>query len=397
MPRKFLPGLSAVAKAAVQADVDVISSYPIRPYTGLMIELSEKVAQGELDAEFVHGEGEHAQLGIVHGASLSGARAMTGSSGVGVTYAMEVYSPISGDRCACQMVIADRTLDPPGDFGQEHTDALSTKDQGWILGWAASPQEAYDNTLLMYRVGEDRKVMLPQMNCQDGYFVSHIADWVELGEQSQVDEYLPPYNNPHPLDPLRPVQHGPQIYAEMGPALEATRYNAMWGSRDVIKQATEEFGKIFGRKRDPFLELYKMDDADIAIFIQGCHSITAKYAIDDARKKGVKVGLIRPRFIRPFPTPELEDVLGKVKVLGVVETNNSFGASGYAGQLTPEVCAAAVRAKSVPKLVSFFGGMGGHPIRISQFEYLIEKLAKGLKGDVEKPVHWLDLECEIEM
>lgn len=397
MPKKFLPGLSAVAKAAVQADVDVLSSYPIRPYTGLMIELSEKVAQGELDAEFVHGEGEHAQLAIVHGAALSGARAMTGSSGVGLTYAMEVYSPISGDRVCPQMVVADRTLDPPGDFGQEHTDALCTKDQGWILGWAASPQEAYDNTLIFYRVGEDRKVMLPQMNCQDGYFVSHIADWVELGEQSQVDEFLPPYNNPHPLDPLRPVQHGPQIYAEMGPALEATRYNAMWGARDVIEQATEEFGKIFGRKRDPFLETYQMEDAEMAIFIQGCHSITAKYAIDEARKQGVKVGLIRPRFIRPFPTPELEDILSNVKVLGIVETNNSFGASGYCGQLTPEVCAAAVRAKNVPKVVSFFGGMGGHPIRISQFDYAIEKLSKGLKGDPEKAVHWLDLECEIEM
>jgi pyruvate ferredoxin oxidoreductase alpha subunit/oxalate oxidoreductase subunit alpha len=171
----------------------------------------------------------------------------------------------------------------------------------------------------------------------------------------------------------------------------------MWQSRDVIVQATEEFGKIFGRKRDPFLELYQMDDAEMAIFIQGCHSVTAKYAIDEARKSGIKVGLVRPRFIRPFPTPEMEDVLGKLKAVGVVETNNSFGASGYAGQLTPEVCAAAVRAKSVPKLVSFFGGMGGHPIRISQFDYLIEKLAKAAKGTPEKEVHWLDLECEIEM
>jgi pyruvate ferredoxin oxidoreductase alpha subunit/oxalate oxidoreductase subunit alpha len=397
MPKKFLPGLSAVAKAAVQADVDVISSYPIRPYTGLMIELSEHVANGTLDAEFVHGEGEHAQLAIVHGAALAGARAMTGSSGVGVTYAMEVYSPISGDRVCPQMVIADRTLDPPGDFGQEHTDAMSTKDQGWILGWAASPQEAYDNTLLFYRIGEDRSVMLPQMNCQDGYFVSHIADWVELGEQSQVDEFLPPYDNPKPLDPLKPVQHGPQIYAEMGPALEATRYNAIWNARDIIEKATKEFGDIFGRKRDPFHELYQMEDAEIAIFIQGCHSITAKYAIDDLRKKGVKIGLIRPRFVRPFATPELEDICGKLKAIAVVETNNSFGASGYAGQLTPEVCAAMVRAKNVPKLVSFFGGMGGHPIRISQFEYLAEKLAKAAKGQAEKEVHWLDLECEIEM
>lgn len=398
MPKKFLPGLSAVAKAAVQADVDVLSSYPIRPYTGLMIELSEKVANGELDAEFVHGEGEHAQLAIVHGAALAGARAMTGSSGVGLTYAMEVYSPISGDRCPCQMVVADRTLDPPGDFGQEHTDALSTKDQGWMLGWASSPEEAYDNTLIMYRVGEDMRVQLPQMNCQDGYFVSHIANWVNLGEQSQVDEFLPPYVAPKPLDPLRPIGHGPQIYAEMGPALEATRYNAMWGAREVIKEAVADYNKIFGRNHDPFVDCYMMDDAEIAIFIQGCHSQTGKFAVDDLRKEGVKCGIVRPRWTRPFPTPELEEILGKVKAVGIVETNNSFGASGYAGQLTPEVCAAAVRAESVPKVASFMAGLGGHPIRIEQFRYMFDILGKGAKeGKFDKPTYWVDLECEIEM
>jgi len=253
MPKKFIPGLAAAANAAVQADVDVISSYPIRPYTGLMIQLSQAVANGDLDAEFVHGEGEHAQLAIVHGASLAGARTMTGSSGVGVTYPMEVYSPISGDRCPVQMVIADRTLDPPGDFGQEHTDALSTKDQGWLLGWASLPQEVYDNTLICYRVGEDPKVQLPQMNCHDGYFVSHIANWVSIGEQSQVDEFLPPYKAPRPLDPLRPVGHGPQIYANQGPALEATRFNAIWGAREVIQQAVKEYNEIFKRDVDPLL------------------------------------------------------------------------------------------------------------------------------------------------
>jgi oxalate oxidoreductase subunit alpha len=401
MPKKFIPGLAAAANAAVQADVDVISSYPIRPYTGLMIQLSQAVANGDLDAEFVHGEGEHAQLAIVHGASLAGARTMTGSSGVGVTYPMEVYSPISGDRCPVQMVIADRTLDPPGDFGQEHTDALSTKDQGWLLGWASLPQEVYDNTLICYRVGEDPKVLLPQMNCHDGYFVSHIANWVSIGEQSQVDEFLPPYKAQRPLDPLRPVGHGPQIYANQGPALEATRFNAIWGAREVIQQAVKEYNEIFKRDVDPFVELYHMDDAEIALFIQGCHAHTCKYAIDDLRKEGVKIGMVRPKWIRPFPSPEVQEALSKCKAIGVVETNNSFGASGYAGQLTPEVCAAlvkgAVKVDKVPQVASFMAGLGGHPVKIEQFRFMAEILAKGAKGAFDKPTYWVDLECEVEM
>src|SRR5512140_835408 len=112
-----LSGCAASAQAAKMAKVEVICSYPIRPYTAIMMELAKMVANGELNAEFVHGEGEHAQLSVTLGASASGARAFTGSSGVGVTYAMEVYSPMAGGRYPVQMAIADRTLDPPGDFG----------------------------------------------------------------------------------------------------------------------------------------------------------------------------------------------------------------------------------------------------------------------------------------
>lgn len=214
----FMSGCASAAQAAKYAKVEVICSYPIRPYTAIMMELAKMVANGELDAEFIHGEGEHAQLSVVAGASAAGARALTGSSGVGVTYAFETYSPIAGGRLPLQMMIADRALDPPGDFGSEHTDAMSARDQGWIMGWAENPQEAFDNSLIYYRVGEDHRVLLPQMACQDGYFVSHIPGKVVLPDQSQVDEFLPPYKLPHPLDPKHPVSHGPQIRPDQGPS-----------------------------------------------------------------------------------------------------------------------------------------------------------------------------------
>src|SRR3989337_790141 len=116
-----LSGCAAYAQAAKMAQVEVICSYPIRPYTAIMMELAKMVANGELDAEFVHGEGEHAQLSVVLGAAAAGARALTGSSGVGVTYAFETYSPIAGGRIPLQMMIADRALDPPGDLDRKST------------------------------------------------------------------------------------------------------------------------------------------------------------------------------------------------------------------------------------------------------------------------------------
>src|SRR5713101_1590504 len=148
-------GCVASAQAAKYADVDVITAYPIRPYTATMMALAQMVANGELDAEYIVADSEHSQLSIAHGAASSGARVFTGSSGVGVQFAYELYSPISGSRMPVQMMIADRTLDPPGDFGSEHTDALSTRDMGWLMGWSCDAQEAFDNHLLGFRIGED--------------------------------------------------------------------------------------------------------------------------------------------------------------------------------------------------------------------------------------------------
>ena len=223
-------GCVAAAQAAKYADVDVITAYPIRPYTATMMALAQMVANGELDAEYIVADSEHSQLSIAHGASSSGARVFTGSSGVGVQFAYELYSPISGSRMPVQMMIADRTLDPPGDFGSEHTDALSTRDMGWLMGWSCNAQEAFDNHLMAYRIGEDPRVLLPQMVCQDGFFVSHITSDCELPDAGQVKEFLPPYKHPYPLDPRHPVSHGPQIMPEQGPPLQLERARAMEGA-----------------------------------------------------------------------------------------------------------------------------------------------------------------------
>src|SRR5437879_4802209 len=186
-------GCAAAAYAALYANVDVITAYPIRPYTAIMMNLAQFVADGILDAEYIHADGEHSQFSAAFGAASCGARAYTGSSGVGVTYGYEMYSIISGARIPVHMSIADRTLDPPGDFGSEHTDALCTRDMGWLMGWAATPQEVFDKTLISYRIGEDHRVLLPQMACQAGYFVSRISGGAELPAADQVDAFLPPY------------------------------------------------------------------------------------------------------------------------------------------------------------------------------------------------------------
>src|SRR6266403_1670739 len=293
-------GCVAAAQAAKYADVDVITAYPIRPYTATMMALAQMVANGELDAEYIVADSEHSQLSIAHGASSSGARVFTGSSGVGVQYGYELYSPISGSRMPVQMMIADRTLDPPGDFGSEHTDALSTRDMGWLMGWSCDAQEAFDNHLMAYRIGEDPRVLLPQMVCQDGFFVSHITTDCELPDPGQVKEFL------------RPVRHGmARIMPEQGPPLQLERARAMEGSMPVIEQAHDEFARIFGRTYDPWLEEFMTDGADVVFFLQGGHGVTARYAIRHMRERGAKVGMARLRTIRPYPTDQVMACLSK--------------------------------------------------------------------------------------
>jgi len=376
---KMLTGCAAAARGAQLAEVEVVCSYPIRPYTAIMMELAKMVAEGELNAEFVHGEGEHAQLSVVLGASAAGARAFTGSSGVGVTYAMEVYSPMSGGRYPVQMAIADRALDPPGDFGSEHTDAMSTRGQGWLLGWASSPQEVLDNTLMAYRIGEDPRVMLPQMTCQDGYFLSHIADKVSVPELSQVREFLPPFKAHTPLSLTCPVSHGPQIRPDQGAPMDAQRAATFFDIPKVIEEATADFNKIFKRNYDPFLEKYKTEDADIAFFIQGAHANTCRKVVDALRKQGVKAGMARPRWIIPWPTHQLAEALGHVKALGVVETSTCYGGSMRGGNLAPEVRASLYDLDERPLVTSFMAGLGGETIWPEEFHHMAKILSEMIK------------------
>ncbi|MDA8257762.1 MAG: pyruvate ferredoxin oxidoreductase [Betaproteobacteria bacterium] len=391
----MLSGCASSAQAAKMAKVEVISSYPIRPYTAIMMELAKMVANGELDAEFVHGEGEHGQLAIVLGAAAAGARALTGSSGVGVTYAFENYSPIAGGRIPLQMMIADRALDPPGDFGSEHTDAMSCRDQGWLMGWAEDPQEAFDNCLINYRIGEDHRVLLPQFVCQDGYFVSHMPGKVMLPDQSQVDEFLPPYSLPHPLDPKHPVSHGPQIRPDQGTVMDMQRAQAMLDAPAVIKEVIDDYNRIFGRNISPFVEEFMTDDAEIVFFIMGAHAMTARHAVRHLRSKGVKIGLVKLRFVRPWPTQEVAAVLSKFKAVGVVETSTSYGGAMKGGNLLHEVRASLYEVPQRPLTTSFMAGLGGEMVPLKEFYYMADILSQAIRdGKTKKTVYWVGFEAE---
>jgi pyruvate/2-oxoacid:ferredoxin oxidoreductase alpha subunit len=386
-------GCSAASHAALFADVDVVTTYPIRPYTAIMMNIAQFIADGLLDAEYIHADGEHSQLSAALGSASAGARTFTGSSGVGVTFAYEMYSPISGARIPLQMAIADRTLDPPGDFGSEHTDALCTRDMGWLMGWACTPQEVFDKHVLGYGIGEDPRVLLPQMICQDGYFVSHISGEVQLPTMEQMDSFLPPYKHPFALNPNKPVSHGPQIHPEQGPPLQLERVRAIENSMPVIREKTDEFGEIFGRKYPHFVEGYMLEDADVVFVMQGAHAVTCRAAVKRARERGIKAGLARLLWFRPFPTEDLQKALAGCKVAATVETNLCMGGAAEGGALALDVTTAMYHADNHPLMTSFMAGLGGETVTLEEFAWMTDKMVQAMeRGHVEKTTHWVNFE-----
>jgi pyruvate ferredoxin oxidoreductase alpha subunit len=161
----------------------------------------------------------------------------------------------------------------------------------------------------------------------------------------------------------------------------------------VIEQAHDEFAKIFGRRYDPWVEEFMTDDAEVVFFMQGAHAVTARFAIQHMREKGLKVGLVRLRTIRPYPTDRVNEVLSKFKVVGVIETNMALGSVSSGGVLYGEAVAALYESKNRPLVMSFMAGMGGEAIVLKEFYWMTEKMTQAQKrGKIEKRTHWVGFE-----
>jgi pyruvate ferredoxin oxidoreductase alpha subunit/oxalate oxidoreductase subunit alpha len=212
---------------------------------------------------------------------------------------------------------------------------------------------------------------------------------VIVPEQSQVDEFLPPYVHPHPLDPHKPTLHGPQIFPDQGAAIDIQRAQAHATLPGVIEKVVKEYNQIMGRNYSPFLDEYMTDDAEFVFFMQGGHARTARFAINHLRKKGVKVGMVRNRFTRPFPTDAIAESLARFKAVGTVETSTSYGGACRGGNLIHEVRAACYDLKDRPAVTSMMAGLGGEVVTLEMFFEYAEILAKAAKtGEVDQFVYW---------
>ena len=389
---ELISGSEAIALACALADVDVITAYPIRPYDTVMQFVSRLKADGSFDFDFIVAESEHSQFEIVKHASSVGARTFTGSSGVGWFYAFEAITVTAGLRLPVVAMVGNRALDDPGAFGVEHNDALAVRDLGWMLYWVATAQEALDTALLAWRVAEDPNVFLPMALSCDGSFLTHSQAIVNVPTREQVDKFLPPYDRGKlQLHPDNPITIAPQVNEDWLMEMRRQSDEAMHRSVAKIKQAYEEFKEIFGRgDPSPFVEEYMTEDAEIIVVGMGTLALPVRVAVRRYQEQGRKVGFLRVKFFRPFPTEELQEILTKCKAVCVVDRDYSYGAPSFGGVLFTELRSALYPMEKRPHMLNFIAGLGGREVHVNDVNEMVDITQKAIDtGKIEKETTWI--------
>ena len=360
----------AIGDAAMLSDVDVVSAYPITPQTHIVEHLAELAANGELKAAYISVESEHSAMSACLGAAAVGARTFTATAAQGLELMHEVLYVASAMRFPIVMAVANRALSAPISIWGDHSDAMAVRDAGWIQIFVENGQEAVDNVICAFRMGEDKRVLLPVMIHLDGFSLTHVIEPIELPDKKDVDRFLPPFKYPLPLDPEKPITMGalgsPFIYTEVKWAQEMN----LEASKGVILETWQEFGKTFGRDYSP-IEKYQTDGAKVLLMTMGSYSETAMVAVDKMRNDGKEVGLLKLRLWRPFPYEELRESIKNAEILIVLDRAISFGGPG--GPVCSEVKAALYGGEKQPKVVGFVGGLGGRDISIAGFEEMVNR------------------------
>jgi len=381
---------AAVAHAARLARVDVVPGFPITPQTLIIEQITEFINDGEMDAEFIPAESEHSVMSVAIGASFGGARTFTATSSQGLALMYEMLFAAAPARLPIVMANANRSLGAAAGIWTEHNDSLPTRESGWLQVHVEDNQEALDMTLQAFRIAEDPRVRLPVMVCLDGFVLTHTVEAVDVPEQAEVDRFLPRFVPFQPLEPSEPRTANPIVPPEYAIELRYQQDRAMHHARPVIQAADEEFAAVFGRRYGGLLERYRMEDAEFAMLGLGTWVGVAREAVDQLRAEGRKAGLIKLRFVRPFPDQELREAVAGLKALGVFDRSAAF--NGF-GPVFTEV-RSALYGSTLP-ITDHLAGIGGRDITVEMVRDMYDVVERSARGR-ERECTWHGLRGEQE-
>ena len=357
--KKVIMGNHAVSWGVRLARAEVIAAYPITPQTQVVEELSEMCADGSLKARFIKVESEHSAMAACIGAAAAGARTFTATSSQGLALMHEMLHWAGNGRLPVVMADINRAMAPGWTVWTDQNDSLSQRDTGWIQFYCESNQEVLDSTIQAFKLAE--AVDLPVMIVLDAFYLSHTYEPVDIPSQAEVDAFLPKRVARYRLDTNEPHSFGalatPAVYMEM----RLRQQEAMEQAIRVAGEIDEEWAARFGR-RYGLLERYQADDAELVLVTSGTVTSTARYVVDQLRAKGEKVGLVKARMFRPFPTAAWREALSGVPHVAVLDRNIS---PGHSGIFAEEIRAALydLPDDKRPAIHGYIVGLGGRDVR----------------------------------
>jgi pyruvate ferredoxin oxidoreductase alpha subunit len=380
---KQIEGSHAMAEGIALCRPEVICAYPITPQTHIVEGVGELVRTGELkNCEFINVESEFAALSVAIGASAAGARSYTATSSQGLLFMAEAVYNASGLGLPIVMTLGNRAIGAPINIWNDHSDAMSMRDAGWMQLFAETNQEAVDLHIQAFRLAEE--LSMPIMVCVDGFILTHAVERIDIPDQADVDAYLPPYEPVQVLDPANPISIGAMVGPDAFTEVRFLQHYKQNLALRLIPELAAEFKTRFGRESGGLLRTYRAEDAELLVVAMGSVNGTIKDTIDEMRADGVRIGLVTLVSFRPFPTQALREVLVGAKHVVVIE--KSF-AVGMGGQLANNVDLALRNTARAPQVHSVVAGLGGRSITRQALHKIFRRaLVQPWEG-----AHFLDL------
>ena len=369
--RQLLTGNDAAAEAVKLSRVQVIAAYPITPQTSIAESLSDFVSKKKLDARYMRVESETSALACLIGASMAGARSFTATSSQGLALMHELLHWASGARLPIVLINVNRSMAAPWSLGTDHIDSLSQRDTGWLQFYCEKAQEVLDTVIIAFRLAET--VLLPVMILSDGFYLSHFVEPVALPSQKQVDRFLPTRKTRYRLNPKDPHTFGGGVSGLVFARLKKDMQESMEKAKGVFRSLLEEFESVFGRTYAP-VEPYLAEGAEVLLVTVGTITGTARAFVDEARKDGKKIGLLKMKMFRPFPEEEVRQALKGSKRVVVLDRNISFGGEGIFCQ---ELKAALYGMEPRPEVIGIIAGLGGLDVTPENLGDLYQKVMRG--------------------
>jgi Pyruvate:ferredoxin oxidoreductase and related 2-oxoacid:ferredoxin oxidoreductases, alpha subunit len=385
MSRIFLSGNDAFAYGVRLARPQVISAYPITPQTIVVERLSEMVEDESLASEFIHVESEHSALSCAIGASAVGARTFTATSSQGLLYMAECLTYAAGGRFPIVMMNANRSTALPWNIYGDQRDSLSQLDCGWIQAYTQDAQESLDMALISYYIAEHERVSTPFMVNLDGFNLTHTYEVVDVPEQTQADDFLPAFQTENKLDLQNPHNLAFSAGPEHNTAFKYKEHLGMLCAADIISEAEGKFAVIFGRQYPGLVDAYRCEDAKYILITLGSISGLCRDVVDSLREEENKVGLLRLRYIRPFPNAEIAEIVKNAKAVATLEKDISFGNEGT---VYTNVNSALYKAGITLPSSNFIGGLGGRDISSDDIRDIYSYLKEG-----EQTVQFIGMEA----